>query len=175
MRVRVRVCVCVCVCVCVTWSMCLTPLTPGTVAHQAPLSLGFSRQEYQSCWPFPSPRDLPSPGIEFRSPSLMADTLPSEKFSWDLIKKIMQFKKSFKSLSFHREDDMAGGDCWDAPSGQSRAWPCLTQRRSSLPALPVCCWGFFFPYHLLLYPSEVPLWILRPVQALRLAPRGPLW
>ena len=38
--------------------------TPGTVAHQAALSLGFSRQEYWSGLPFPTPRDLPSPGIE---------------------------------------------------------------------------------------------------------------
>ena len=42
--------------------------TPWTVAHQAPLSLGFSRQEYWSGLPFPSP-DLPHPGIEPRSPA----------------------------------------------------------------------------------------------------------
>ena len=42
--------------------------TPWTVAHQAPLSMGFSRQEYWSGLPFPSPGDLPSPGIELRSP-----------------------------------------------------------------------------------------------------------
>ena len=39
-------------------------VTPWTVAHQAPLSLGFSRQEYWSGLPFPSPGDLPDPGIE---------------------------------------------------------------------------------------------------------------
>ena len=38
--------------------------TPWTVAHQAPLSLGFSRQEYWSGLPFPPPGDLPDPGIE---------------------------------------------------------------------------------------------------------------
>ena len=38
--------------------------TPGTVAHQAPLSMGFPGQEYWSSLPFPSPGDLPSPGIE---------------------------------------------------------------------------------------------------------------
>ena len=38
--------------------------TPGTVAHQAPLSMGFSRQEYWSRWSFPSPRDFLNPGIE---------------------------------------------------------------------------------------------------------------
>ena len=52
--------------------------TPWTVAHQAPLSMGFSRQEYWSGLPFPSPGDLPNPGIEPRSPTLQADSLPSE-------------------------------------------------------------------------------------------------
>ena len=40
--------------------------------------MGFSRQEYWSGLPFPSPGDLPDPGIEPRSPSLQADALPSE-------------------------------------------------------------------------------------------------
>ena len=44
--------------------------TPWTVAHQAPLSMEFSRQEYWSGLPFPSPRDLPNPGIEPMSPAL---------------------------------------------------------------------------------------------------------
>ena len=52
--------------------------TPWTVAHQAPPSMGFSRQEYWSGLPFPSPQDLPGPGIERRSPTLRADALPSE-------------------------------------------------------------------------------------------------
>ena len=43
--------------------------TPWTVAYQAPLSMGFSRQECWSGLPFPSPRDLPNPGIEPRSPA----------------------------------------------------------------------------------------------------------
>ena len=47
--------------------------TPWTAAHQAPLSMGFSRQEYWSGLPFPSPEDLPDPGIEPRSPALQAD------------------------------------------------------------------------------------------------------
>ena len=47
--------------------------TPWTVAYQAPLSLGFSRQEYWSGLPFPSPGDLPDPGIEPWSPALQAD------------------------------------------------------------------------------------------------------
>ena len=53
-------------------------VTPWTVDHQAPLSMGFSRQEYWSEFPFPSPGDLPNPGIEPRSPALQADALTSE-------------------------------------------------------------------------------------------------
>ena len=52
--------------------------TPWTVAYQAPLSMGFSRQECWSGLPFPSPGDLPDPGIEPGSPALQADVLPSE-------------------------------------------------------------------------------------------------
>ena len=52
--------------------------TPWTVAHQAPPSMGFSRQEYWSGLPFPSPGDLPDPGIKPRSPALQAGTLTSE-------------------------------------------------------------------------------------------------
>ena len=53
--------------------------TPWTVAHQASLSVGFTRQEYWSGLPFPTPGDLPDPGIEPRSPALQAeDALPSE-------------------------------------------------------------------------------------------------
>ena len=49
-----------------------------TVACWAPLSMEFSRQEYWSGLPFPSPRDLPDPGIKPRSPALQADSLPTE-------------------------------------------------------------------------------------------------
>ena len=57
---------------------CPTLCNPGTVPHQAPPSMGFSRQE---CWkgvPFPSPRDLPDPGIKTGSPTFQADALTSE-------------------------------------------------------------------------------------------------
>ena len=52
--------------------------TPWTVAYQAPLSMEFSRQEYWSGLPFPSPGDLPDLGIEPRSPAMEADSLPTE-------------------------------------------------------------------------------------------------
>ena len=53
-------------------------MTPWTVDCQAPLSMGFSRQESLSGLPFPSLRGLPDPGIEPRSPALQADSSPSE-------------------------------------------------------------------------------------------------
>ena len=63
-------------------------VTPGTVAYQAPLSMGFSRQENWSRLPFPSPGDLPDPGIEPQSPTLQADALTSEPpgkpWMWEL-------------------------------------------------------------------------------------------
>ena len=65
-------------CVCAGCSIVSDSTTPWTVAHQAPLSMGFSRQEYWSGLPLPSPGDLPYPGIEPGSPALQADSLPSE-------------------------------------------------------------------------------------------------
>ena len=53
-------------------------VTPWTVAYHTPPSMGFSRQEYQSGFPFPSPEDLLDPGIKPRSPALQADALLSE-------------------------------------------------------------------------------------------------
>ena len=74
------VCVCVCECVCVCVSRCVSThvwmlscvwlfMTPWTLVYQAPLSMGFSRQEYCSGLPFPPPRDLPNPGIKLMSPA----------------------------------------------------------------------------------------------------------
>ena len=51
-------------------------MTPWTVTHQAPLSIGFPKQEYWSGLPFPSPRDLSNPGIEHGSPAWQTDSLP---------------------------------------------------------------------------------------------------
>ena len=53
-------------------------MTPWTVAHRAPLSIGFSRQEYWSGLPFPPPWDLPDPGIKPASPALAARFFTTE-------------------------------------------------------------------------------------------------
>ena len=57
---------------------CLTLVTPWTIAYQAALSMEFSRLEYWSGYPIPSPADLPNPGIESESPALQVDSLPAE-------------------------------------------------------------------------------------------------
>ena len=66
-----------CVCVLVVQS-CPTFCDPWIAAHPAPLSIGISRQEYWSGLLFPSPLDLPYPGIKPRSPTLQAVSLLSE-------------------------------------------------------------------------------------------------
>ena len=58
--------------------LCPTVVTPWTAAHQAPLSMGFSKQRYWSELTFPSPEDLTDPGIEPGSPTLQADSLLTE-------------------------------------------------------------------------------------------------
>ena len=77
--------------------------TPWTVAYQAPPSMGFSRQECWSGLPFPSPGELPDPGIEPGSPTLQADALPSEppgkrspnedNYKKNVLKKVSTFTK----------------------------------------------------------------------------------
>ena len=64
--------------VCVFKSQVSPFATPWTVACQAPLSMGFSRQEYWSGLPYPPPGDLPNPRIEPRSPASPADSLPGK-------------------------------------------------------------------------------------------------
>ena len=77
-------------------------MTPWTEAHQAPLSLGFSRQEYWSGLPFPSQGDLLNSGIEPASPTLKASTLPlvppeNSESSLVMVKRKM-FWNLFKSI-----------------------------------------------------------------------------
>ena len=73
--------------------LCLTLFDPmGSSLYQAPLSMRFSRQEYWSRLPFPSPGTLPDPGIEPRFPALQADSLPSEPLGNQILNfKILQF------------------------------------------------------------------------------------
>ena len=129
-------------------------VTPRTVAHQAPPSVGFSRQEYWRGLPFPSPGDVPDPGVEPRSPALQGDTLPSEpprklfsktmiffRFPWWLSGKEYTFQ--CRRLKRHEFDPWVGKISWSrkwkpapiflprechgqrSPAGYS---PCVTKR-----------------------------------------------
>ena len=82
---------------------------PWTVVYQASLSMGFSRQVYWSGLPFPSPGDLPDPGIEPRSPALQADALPSEppgKPTEELYKKDLCDPDNHHGVIPHLEPDI---------------------------------------------------------------------
>ena len=70
----VSVCVCVCMCVHSVASVMSDSATPWTIAYHAPLSMGFSGQEYCSGLLFPPPEDLPDPGIKPERPALQADS-----------------------------------------------------------------------------------------------------
>ena len=67
-------------------------MTLWTITHQAPLSMGFSRQEYWSGLPCPPPGDLPDPGIESRSPALQVDSLLSEPPGKPLTLQVSEFQ-----------------------------------------------------------------------------------
>ena len=72
--------------------------TPWTVAHQAPLSMGFSSQEYWSGLPCPPPRDLPNPGIEptsLTSPAL-AGRFSTNSATWEALIRGMAVQLSYK-------------------------------------------------------------------------------
>ena len=66
------------VCCCLVATLCPTLATPWTVASQAPLSMRFPRQEYWSGLSFPSPGDLPNPGMEPESPALSGGLFTTE-------------------------------------------------------------------------------------------------
>ena len=84
-------------------------VTLWTVAHQVPPSMGFSRQEYWSGSPFPSPGDLPDPGIKPKSPTLQADALTSEPPGKPDIKKGWQeYTEELYKKDLHDPDNHDG-------------------------------------------------------------------
>ena len=78
-----------CVCVCVeSLQSCVIRLQLWTIARQAPLPMGFSRQEYWGGLPCPPPGDLPNPGVEPTLPESSAfqvDSLPTESVTWETL------------------------------------------------------------------------------------------
>ena len=82
-------------------------MTQWAVAHQAPLSMEFSRQEYRSGLPCPSPGDLPDPGIKPGSPAWQADSLSSEPSGKGVQNKCYEVKKKQKqNTCLIRTDNM---------------------------------------------------------------------
>ena len=113
----------VCVCVCVSCSVHVQLFTtPWTVAHQVPLSMRFSRQEYWSGLSFPSPGDLPAPGIEPRCPALQADSLPTEPLG------------KREALYIYRESPLGGR------RAEGPAWLYCSCFRSQCQPQPLCTW-----------------------------------
>ena len=95
--------------------------TPWTVARQAPLSVEFSRQEYYwSEEPFPSPGDVPNPGIEPRSPALQADSLLPEPAG----------KPGEYWVKARNYSTLHGGDPWKHLSWES--WSVLDKRHKNV-------------------------------------------
>ena len=87
---------------------CPTLATPWTVAHQAPPSMEFSRQEYWSGLPFPSPGDLSDPGIKPGSPALQGDSLPSELLGKP---KGSQLEFKFMTLTYRPQEHLRTKNC----------------------------------------------------------------
>ena len=114
--------------------MCLTLWTPWSVTHQAPLSMGFSRQEHWSGLPFPPPGALPDPGIE--PMSLMSPSLAGGFFTtsatWEArmdavkVKSLGQFRLFVMPWVVAYHTPPSTGFCSESESGNEVAQLCLT-------------------------------------------------
>ena len=87
--------------------------TPWTVAYEAPLSMGFSRQECWSELPFPSPGDLPNPGIKPGSPALRVDALPSEPPGKPYTRKSQDKLKLYRGRFWGKEANNLAKSCFN--------------------------------------------------------------
>ena len=98
-------------------------VTPWTVAHQAPPSVGFSRQEYWSALLFPSPGDLSNPGIEPRSPALQADALTSEPPGKPKESRVLNYKGLYKWRKRKLGEGVCQGDAmWQDLTSHCWLW-----------------------------------------------------
>ena len=116
-------------------------VTPWTVACKASLSMRFPRQENWSGFPFPSPGDLPNPGMEPGSPTLQADSLPSEPlgkiFKWTKRQKtIPRNKEEYLRITNHSEH-VTGLNLHRKTRRRRTQVPCLSYARHWLGAFQV--------------------------------------
>ena len=126
-----------CSCMCAhSLQLCLTLCDPTTVARQAPLSMGFSRQEHWSGFLCPPPGDLPNPGIEPESPALQVSFLSPEPpgkprvAQWPLLQSVLWFKESLLA----RKDFLQPSEDMDSHvAGPGLQIPCSW----------LCCWWLF--------------------------------
>ena len=105
-------------------------------ARQAPLSMRFSRQEYWSGLPFPSPRYFPDPGMETRSPALQADSLPSEPPRKPPVVLNSELNGSICETAVAPSCLGQGGPLASASSPCQHVLP---------PCQPICCYWIFSP------------------------------
>ena len=120
-------------------------VTQWTVAYQVPPSTGFSRQEYWSGLPFPSPGDLPSPGTEPGSPASYSDALPSElpgksSIIWWWYSVIISWKTT---IQHHNQNNDIGGakTLQKLPSSQVSSCCTFTPTPTSVPPNPLNPWS----------------------------------
>ena len=131
-------------------------VTPWTVAHQAPLSMRFSRQEYWTGLPFSSPGDLPDPGIEPKCPTLQAEALTSEPpgkpkppscpltahknlFPFNIESLGLNFPTLFQIILFHW-DELQTLCAYSLLSFLSRAYKAICLSSRDIPPPWVGCW-----------------------------------
>ena len=84
----------VCVCVCPAAQLCSILCNLWTIAHQAPVSMGYRKQKYWSGLPFSPPGDLPNPGIELMSPALAGEFFTTEPPGKPRVR-LIEFKTDF--------------------------------------------------------------------------------
>ena len=136
-------------------------MTPWTVAHQAPLSMGFSRQEYWSGLPCPYPGNLPDPGIKPRSPTLQADSLLFElprkqnQTAADIDVELGQLVvASLAKLCSHGGWGGRGSTLYSVCVSVFPMLKCNTSQ--DIVMLPPPCWSLPFPSISLPSPSPAP-------------------
>ena len=124
-------------CCCLVTESCLTLCPSWTVTHQAPLSMEFSRQEYWSWLPFPSPGNLPDPGIEPRSPAFTGRFFFTTRASWE-VPSLPIYLVYFSSMLCHESDTRL----WKTTRQTQVPGKKVVEGSSSGLKLPGLCLGF---------------------------------
>ena len=134
-------------CGCLVTKLCLTLVTLSAVACKAPLSMGFSRQEYWSGLPFRSPGDLPDPGIQPGPPTLQTDSLglshqgsPINSISILRLKSFLNISPLSSCSVSQNEEEVNNGAFFTSHLGPLLFYPVLQLHISS--TLSYLLWGW---------------------------------